>query len=108
MKRTLQFGAAVLIANAFSNSAFAQGCSQCLTYASAAGKKAQASLDLGIGVLLIPTLFLFAGILLLFVWRARAAAPGMEAVEQSSPLPSEHVGATSYTAAFSSSATRAI
>ncbi|HET9400873.1 MAG TPA: hypothetical protein VFO34_07975, partial [Candidatus Acidoferrales bacterium] len=63
---------------ASSESAFAQGCSQCLTYASAAGKKAQASLDLGIGVLLIPTLFLFSGILLLFVWRARAASAAME------------------------------
>lgn len=91
MKRTIQFAAVAIATITFSNSAFAQGCSQCLTYSSAAGKRAQASLDLGIGVLLIPTLFLFAGILLLFVWRARAANAEM----QSAAAPIDRKVATS-------------
>ena len=108
MKRTIQFAAVAIATITFSNSALAQGCSQCLTYASAAGKRAQASLDLGIGVLLFPTLFLFAGILLLFVWRARAAASDVEAAEQSSPQLANRAAAPTYTAALNSSATRAI
>lgn len=108
MNRALKTSVVAVAAVIYSNSAFAQGCSQCLTYSSAAGKRAQASLDLGIGVLLFPTLFLFAGILLLFVWRARAAASDMEAAEQSSPQLADHATAPRYTAAFNSSATRAI
>ena len=107
MKRAFQFAAVAIAPITFSDSAVAQGCSQCLTYASAAGKKAQASLDFGIGVLLFPTLFLFAGILLLFVWRARAAASDGETAEQSSPQIAGRA-ATSYSAALNSSATRAI
>ena len=103
MRRSLQFAVLAFALSATSESAFAQGCSQCLTYSSAAGKRAQASLDLGIGVLLIPTLFLFAGILLLFVWRARAAASDMGAAEESSPQLANRAAAPPYTAALSSS-----
>jgi heme/copper-type cytochrome/quinol oxidase subunit 2 len=84
MKRTLQFAAASIATLLAADSAFAQGCSQCLTYASAAGKRAQAWLDFGIAVLLIPTLLIFAGIFLLFVRRARAAESAAEL--ESAPL----------------------
>jgi heme/copper-type cytochrome/quinol oxidase subunit 2 len=85
MKRTLQFAAASIAILLAADTAFAQGCAQCLTYASAAGKRAQAWLDFGIAVLLIPTLLIFAGIFLLFVRRARAADSAAE-LDSSAPL----------------------
>ena len=103
-KRCLRFAGVTLAAFSFSGSASAQGCAQCLTYASAAGHRAQAWLDFGIAVLLIPTLLIFAGIFLLFVRRARAAESAAE-LESAAPQPAP---VAAYTPAFNSSATRAI
>ena len=107
MKRTLQFAAASIAALLVADSASAQGCSQCLTYASAAGHRAQAWLDFGIAVLLIPTLLIFAGIFLLFVRRARVAESAAE-LEPAAPLVPQPAPVAIYTPAFNSSATRAI
>jgi hypothetical protein len=52
--------------------AVAQGCALCYTTAAAAGAAAARSLDLGILVLLIPTLVLFVGVLVFAVRRAAA------------------------------------
>ena len=54
--------------------AFSQGCAQCYIEASAAGGHAQKSLDIGILVLLLPSLLMFAGVIVLLVRRAHAAA----------------------------------
>ena len=54
--------------------AFSQGCAQCYIEASAAGGHAQKSLDIGILVLLLPSLMMFAGVIVLLVRRAHAAA----------------------------------
>ncbi len=51
---------------------FAQGCAMCYTQASAAGAHAQHSLDVGIIVLLLPSLVLFGGV---FVMLKRSQAP---------------------------------
>ncbi len=59
-----------LCASAFGSSAFAQGCAMCYTSAEAAGPAAQRSLDIGILVLLVPTLLMFIGIVVLAVRRA--------------------------------------
>ena len=107
MKRALKALTFAFAALMVSDSAFAQGCSQCLTYASAAGKRAQSWLDFGIAVLLFPTLILFAGILLLFVRRARAADSAIEAVDLDSEACRQEVPAP-YAAALNSSATRPI
>ena len=87
MKRTFQFAAASIAALLVADSASAQGCAQCLTYASAAGHRAQAWLDFGIAVLLIPTLLIFAGIFLLFVRRARAAESAADLESAARPAP---------------------
>lgn len=52
--------------------AFGQGCAMCYTTAAAAGPGAARSLDLGILVLLVPTLVLFVGVLFFAVRRAAA------------------------------------
>ncbi len=49
---------------------FAQGCALCYTTAAAAGAAAARSIDLGILVLLLPTLILFVAVLGFFVYRA--------------------------------------
>jgi hypothetical protein len=54
-------------------SAFAQGCALCYTAADATGARGERMLDIGILVLLVPCLFLFAGIFVMLVRRARAA-----------------------------------
>jgi hypothetical protein len=53
--------------------AFGQGCALCYTAADAAGARGQRMLDIGILVLLLPCLLLFAGIFVMLVRRARAA-----------------------------------
>ncbi len=58
-------GALALVPNAF-----AQGCAMCYTTAAAAGAAAARSIDLGILVLLLPTLVLFVAVLGFFVYRA--------------------------------------
>jgi hypothetical protein len=46
----------------------------CYATASAAGPREQKSLDVGIVILLIPTLTLFIGVFILLIRRAHAAA----------------------------------
>jgi len=62
-----------MLALAAASPAFGQGCALCYTAADAAGSHGQKMLDLGIVVLLLPTLLLFVGVLVLLVRRARAA-----------------------------------
>jgi hypothetical protein len=50
--------------------AFAQGCAMCYTTAAAAGAAAARSIDLGILVLLVPTLVLFVAVLAFAAFRA--------------------------------------
>ncbi len=50
--------------------AFAQGCAMCYTTAAAAGSAAARSLDLGILVLLVPTLVMFVAVLIVAIRRA--------------------------------------
>jgi hypothetical protein len=73
MKRIAQILAVATGALAFVPSAFAQGCALCYSSASALGSHAQRSLDIGIAVLLFPSLFLFLGVLVLLLRRAHAA-----------------------------------
>ena len=58
-------GASVALPNAF-----AQGCAMCYTTAAAAGSAAARSLDLGILVLLVPTLVMFVSVLVFAIRRA--------------------------------------
>jgi hypothetical protein len=53
---------------------FSQGCAQCYIEASASGGHAQKALDIGILVLLLPSLLMFAGVIVLLIRRTRAAA----------------------------------
>ena len=53
--------------------AFGQGCALCYTGADATGARGERMLDIGILVLLLPCLILFAGIFVMLVRRARAA-----------------------------------
>jgi hypothetical protein len=53
--------------------AFSQGCAQCYLQADASGSHVQKSLDIGILVLLLPSLLMFAGVIVLLVRRAHAA-----------------------------------
>lgn len=62
----------VLCVSAFTSSAFAQSCALCYQQASQAGAKASAAIDVGILVLLLPTLFLFVGVLAFAVRRANS------------------------------------
>ena len=61
-----------LCASMASLNAFAQGCAMCYTTAAAAGPGAARSLDLGILVLLVPTLVLFVSVLGFAIRRAAA------------------------------------
>ena len=73
MKR---FGKILMIAAcalAAAPGAFAQSCALCYSSASALNQHAQRSLDIGIAVLLFPSLFLFLGVLILLLRRAHAA-----------------------------------
>ena len=63
----------VLCASVASSPAFAQGCAMCYTSAAAAGKGAARALDLGILVLLVPTLLMFVGVLVFAIRRANAS-----------------------------------
>lgn len=71
--RALRILAVAIAALAALPSAFGQGCASCYANAAAAGPHAQRSLDIGILVLLLPTLFLFFGVLVLLIRRAHAA-----------------------------------
>jgi len=53
-----------------------QGCAMCYSQASNAGAHAQRSLDIGILVLLMPCLMMFAGVFVILVRRAHAASAG--------------------------------
>ncbi len=64
----------VLLALMAVPAAFGQSCALCYTAADATGSHGARMLDIGILVLLIPTLLLFVGIIVMLVRRARAAA----------------------------------
>ncbi len=68
--RWIRSVAVLLGALALAPRAFAQGCVLCYTSAEAAGSSAARSLDIGILVLLVPTLLLFIGVLVFAVRRA--------------------------------------
>ncbi len=72
--RVLRMGGLGLLALIAVPQAFGQGCALCYTAADAAGSHAERMLDVGILVLLLPCLTLFAGIIVMLVRRARAAA----------------------------------
>ena len=75
MKRSLRWMAGGIAAGlAAAPAAFSQGCAQCYIEASASGGHAQKSLYIGILVLLIPSLMMFAGVIVLLIRRTRAAA----------------------------------
>jgi F0F1-type ATP synthase membrane subunit c/vacuolar-type H+-ATPase subunit K len=75
MKRVLRLIAGGILAGlAAAPAAFSQGCAQCYIEASASGSHAQKSLDIGILVLLVPSLLMFAGVIVLLIRRTRAAA----------------------------------
>jgi len=63
----------ILGASAAASNAFAQGCAMCYTTAAAAGSAAARSLDLGILVLLVPTLVMFVSVLVFAIRRAAAS-----------------------------------
>ena len=63
---------ALCISVAIPPPAFAQGCAMCSTTASAAGPGAAQALNLGILILLLPTLVLFVGVLVMAARRAAA------------------------------------
>jgi hypothetical protein len=74
MKRTFRWIIGGIAAGlAAAPAAFSQGCAQCYIEASASGAHAQKSLDIGILVLLLPSLLMFAGVIVLLVRRAHAA-----------------------------------
>jgi hypothetical protein len=74
MKRALRWIAGGIVAGlAAAPAAFSQGCAQCYIEASASGFHAQKSLDIGILVLLVPSLLMFAGVIVLLIRRTRAA-----------------------------------
>jgi F0F1-type ATP synthase membrane subunit c/vacuolar-type H+-ATPase subunit K len=64
----------IAVGLAVAPAAFSQGCAQCYIEASASGSHAQKSLDIGILVLLVPSLLMFAGVIVLLIRRTRAAA----------------------------------
>ena len=77
MKSVLQrmtLGIVAVLAGA--PSALAQ-CAQCYIEASASGSHAQKSLDIGILVLLLPSLLMFVGVIVLLIRRTRFAAAEM-------------------------------
>jgi hypothetical protein len=75
MKRVLRLiGGGMVAGLAAAPAALSQGCAQCYIEASASGSHAQKSLDIGILVLLVPSLLMFAGVIVLLIRRTRAAA----------------------------------
>src|ERR1700689_2548428 len=75
MKRVLRLITFGIVAGmAVAPAAFSQGCAQCYIEASASGSHAQKSLDIGILVLLLPSLIMFIGVIVLLIRRTRAAA----------------------------------
>jgi F0F1-type ATP synthase membrane subunit c/vacuolar-type H+-ATPase subunit K len=74
MKRVLRLLAGGIVAGlAVAPAAFSQGCAQCYIEASASGGHAQKSLDIGILVLLLPSLIMFIGVIVLLIRRTRLA-----------------------------------
>jgi len=74
MKRVFRLLAGGIVAGlAAAPAAFSQGCAQCYIEASASGSHAQKSLDIGILVLLLPSLLMFIGVIVLLIRRAHAA-----------------------------------
>jgi hypothetical protein len=74
MKRAVRWTMAGILAGlAAAPAAFSQGCAQCYIEASASGSHAQKSLDIGILVLLVPSLLMFAGVIVLLIRRTHAA-----------------------------------
>jgi F0F1-type ATP synthase membrane subunit c/vacuolar-type H+-ATPase subunit K len=74
MKRVLRLLASGIAAGlAMAPAAFSQGCAQCYIEASASGSHAQKSLDVGILVLLLPSLIMFIGVIVLLIRRTRLA-----------------------------------
>ena len=71
-RRIFLFALCALCASVVSLNAFAQGCAMCYTTAAAAGPGAARALDLGILVLLVPTLVLFVAVLGFAIRRAAA------------------------------------
>jgi hypothetical protein len=71
--RLMTFG--IVAGLAVAPAVFSQGCAQCYIEASASGSHAQKSLDVGILVLLLPSLLLFVGVIVLLIRRAHAAIP---------------------------------
>jgi hypothetical protein len=65
--------AALLFLFVSAQGAFAQGCALCYTSASAIGRNAERSLDIGILTLLAPALILFAAVVFLLYRRAVSA-----------------------------------
>jgi F0F1-type ATP synthase membrane subunit c/vacuolar-type H+-ATPase subunit K len=76
MKRVLRLTTLAIVATlAVAPAAFSQGCAQCYIEASASGSHAQKSLDIGILVLLLPSLLMFIGVIVLLIRRTRATIP---------------------------------
>jgi len=73
-RRILSLSFLCALCSSWATPAFAQGCALCYTTAAAAGKAAARSLDLGILILLIPTLLMFIAILVLAIRRANVSA----------------------------------
>src|SRR5437879_7186701 len=81
-RRIFLFALYALCASVVSLNAFAQGCAMCYTTAAAAGPGAARALDLGILVLLVPTLVLFVAVLGFAIRRAAATESDAERSEE--------------------------
>src|SRR3989475_13081612 len=79
-RRIFLFALCALCASVASLNAFAQGCAMCYTTAAAAGPDAARALDLGILVLLVPTLVLFVSVLGFAIRRAAATESDAESL----------------------------
>ena len=79
-RRIFLFALCALCASVASLNAFAQGCAMCYTTAAAAGPGAARALDLGILVLLVPTLVLFVAVLGFAIRRAAATESDAESL----------------------------
>jgi len=73
MRKVIRLFALTSATLGFVPAVFGQGCAMCYTQASEAGAHAQRSLDVGIIVLLMPCLVMFAGVFVILVRRAHAA-----------------------------------
>ncbi len=79
MKRLLKIGAAMAATLAAAPRALAQGCAMCYADAAAQSPRARHQLDLAILTLLVPSVLMFAGVLVAaFRRRERNAAEGEE------------------------------